>query len=165
MLVGLAFGSGWFIHPEPIVIQEEVVETETEVVYENRTYPFSDVTADFNYQADRNKLTVEKTGLRKLDYGDSMQPTMYTGNLFMTQSYNGQDLEPGMIVGAYQPAKDTIWVHRVTRVNEERGLVWTQGDNNKEPELNDIENIRYIVTGVLYTDIEQDYTRHENIAR
>lgn len=144
----IAFAVGHYTVPEP----EPKVVTE----YKDIKYPFEPVNKQihFSYNEDQNKLTVRKTGLKDLDFGDSMQPTMWAGNLYLTTAYTGQELEPGMIVGAYRPDKDEVWVHRIDSLGVKgNGQVWTQGDNNEgNSELVNKSNIRYIVTGVLYTD-------------
>lgn len=152
IIIVLAFGLGRFTVPQadPVTVTE----------YEDLEYPFEPVNdlLDYSYDSDRNRLVVDKTGLKDLDYGDSMQPTIWAGNVYLTHHYSGQDLEPGMIVGVYRPEYDKVWVHRIEDMGREGdGKIWTQGDNNEDTkELVKKSNIRYIVTGVLYTDKDID---------
>lgn len=86
--------------------------------------------------------------------GDSMQPTLFTGNRIIVTTYNPDcvNLREGMIIGYTRDSagsNSTNVVHRISAVYNDYFLA--QGDNTGTSEKVKYENINYVVLGVLYT--------------
>ena len=82
--------------------------------------------------------------------GDSMQPTIWTGNkLIVTEYKKGMQLKEGMIIGYRRLFDDSFTTHRIKTIYNNE--IYTQGDNNlKEDEPIQKSQIKYIILGVLF---------------
>lgn len=70
---------------------------------------------------------------------NSMEPTIMTGDLIITKSYDGKtQLEEDQIISYFsiEQEKKIIKTHRIVSANNINGMIYytTQGDNNPEPD-------------------------------
>lgn len=147
-------GEAITVKSHPVVNQtvqpvKEINKTEKVIVQEryNNIQPSH---LDINYDKYGDEIDIENVDQLTTINGQSMQPTMFTGNtILMTEYSEDIELEEGMIVKT-----ESKTVHRI-RGNylslPDKNYVTTQGDSNTDHEKTRAENITHIAIGVLYT--------------
>lgn len=110
---------------------------------------------DVSIERDGNSLKVNDVDSIAKIVGKSMRPTIFHGHTILKKEYDNETMDIDQVdIIAFEEDDSTI-VHRVEGdYLTTSGYVTTRGDNNRAAERVDEEQIRSIVIGTLYTDLE-----------
>lgn len=157
--VFLSFSTSPEVETEQVQVVNESLEVQNRTVVKEQPRPNVSVTDPYHHiqNADHDTEVSMTAGNLNIDgvdsvmdtYGSSMAPTVMQDDKLLIQNYNNEkDLETGQIISFESGNGQTF--HRIVGDYEERGYVLTRGDNNDYSEKVNLENVSYIVKGVVY---------------
>jgi len=82
-------------------------------------------------------------------YGSSMSPSIMDGDIVLSEKYEGQELQEGMIV-RYKTDDSGPIIHRIVGDYQSRRYVITSGDGFDSKQKVKLDSITHIVKGVIY---------------
>ena len=143
------------IKPTPVeVTQNRTIQNITSKnIYNEYEYDYTNFQAphleNLEYSVEDGQLTVDNVDFCGAIYGSSMQVGIWDDNTVCFREYTGQDLKQGQII-RYE-VNETYAVHSIVGDYEKLGYVDTQGYNTVQRERVEIERIRHVSIGILYT--------------
>ena len=149
-----------------VTVENETVNVTTERPTYNLSCPTPNVSApnvtvkdypDNIQNADYDTRTSYSSGtysIKNIDaygelYGSSMSPSIMDGDIVLSEEFEGQDLQEGMIIRFTTDDSGPI-IHRIVGDYSPQGYVYTSGDRTDSREKVELENITHIVKAVIY---------------